>query len=359
VGVYTRKDSPWWWLWLERPGQPGLRERTAIRHEAPTAAQRKALRDLAEAAYRVRMAELARGTYALPGARPAITFARFADWYEAHVSAHQAGAVREREILTTLRATFGPLALADVTRDRVREWMTRRSQTVRPATVNRELDLLKSLLREAVPAYLETSPVAGMRRLPAKRPAGTDAADDEVRVLTHEEETRLLEALSDPRDRALVLAAIDTMARLSSLLGLTWRDDRGAHLVFRRTKNGTTYKVPISTRLRTALDGMPDRDPVYVFAHRRTATLARDWRGVVGNVLERACARAGVTFGREHGGITFHSFRHTGASRMIAAGVDLRTVQELGGWSDIRLLMRYVHPTSEAKRRAVETVSER
>lgn len=372
MGVYTRRDSPWFWLYLERPDGRGLKERTKITVAAPTAAERKRQRELAEDAYRVRMGQLARGTYELPGARPAITFAAYADWYEAHITTHQAGAVREREILKQLRAAFAGRTLAEITKDLVREWMTTRSQVrvrvvdghkvkrqIAPATVNRELDLLKSMLREACPTYLAASPIAGLRRLKGKTGDGTATGDDDIRVLSPDEEARLLAVLRDAGDRALVVAAIDTLARLGSLLSLTWRDDKTTHLVFRKSKNSTTYKVPVSTRLRTALEAVRGRDPVHVFGHRRTAGQARDWRTIVGNMLERACARADVPFGRKAGGITFHSFRHTGASRMIAAGVDIRTVQELGGWSDIRLLMRYLHPTTDAKRRAVELVSKR
>ena len=56
------------------------------------------------------------------------------------------------------------------------------------------------------------------------------------------------------------------------------------------------------------------------------------------------------------GGITFHSLRHTGASRMVDGGVDLRTVQEIGGWSSLRMVERYSHPTPKAKRAAVERI---
>lgn len=355
MGVYTRAGSPWYWLYLERAGTRGLKERTRIRHDAPTAAERKRARELAEDAYRVRMSELARGTYELPGARPSITFAAFADWYAAHVSAHQAGAHREAEILKQLRAAFAGEALTDLTRDRVREWMTARVAVVSASTVNRELDLLKSMLREAVPTYLAASPLVGLRRLTAKRATGTDAGDDALRILTCDEEWRLYKALPDPRDVVLVMAALDTLARLSSLLALTWTDDRRSHLRFRRPKNGRTYTVPVSRRLRAALDALPHAGP-FIFGHRRTATTPALWRSIVKNLLARACQRAGVAYGRTAGGITFHSLRHTGASRMIARGVDLRTVQDLGGWSDVRLLMRYVHPTTAAKQRAVEAV---
>jgi integrase len=356
MGVYTRADSPWFWLYLERASGRGVKERTRIEVDAPTAAERKRQRELAEEAYRVRMGELARGTYELPGSRPDIGFAAFADWYETHVTAQQAGADRERQILKRLRADFGALPLSAVTRDRVREWMTERAAAVAVGTVNREVDLLKSMLREAVPKYLAASPIVKLRRLSPKTEAGTDEDDDTIRVLTRDEEVRLLAALTDPRDRVLVIAAIDTLARLSSLLALTWKDDRGSHLTFRRTKNGKTYRVPVSRRLRAALDTMPDRDAVYVFAHRRTAQKVSQRRSVVKNMLSRTCERAGVTYGRKVGGITFHVFRHTGATRMIAAGVDLKTVQEIGGWSDLRQLMRYLHPSADRLRTAVEAI---
>jgi integrase len=359
MGVYTRQDSPWYWLWLERPGRPALREKTRIPVHAPTALQRKTQRAQAEDAYRARMGELARAGYDLPTALPARTFAALADWYETHVTAHKRGAAREREILQQLRKHFGPLQLADLTLAHVREWMTARraekvprsSRTVSVATVNRELDVLKHVLGSAVPTYLDANPLIGLKRLRAPL--------EPMRVLAHDEERRLLAAVHDARDRALLVAGLDTIARLGSLLALEWRDDHGDHLEFRNPKAGPSYRVPVSARLRAALDALPvDERGRYIFAHRRTTKDPEGWRNAVKLMLRRACARAGIPYGRARGGITFHALRHTGATRMIAAGVDLRTVQELGGWSSLRQLARYAHPTADAKRRAVETVSE-
>jgi integrase len=42
-------------------------------------------------------------------------------------------------------------------------------------------------------------------------------------------------------------------------------------------------------------------------------------------------------------GVTWHALRHTFASRLVAAGVDLRTVQELGGWKTLSMVQRYAH----------------
>jgi len=65
----------------------------------------------------------------------------------------------------------------------------------------------------------------------------------------------------------------------------------------------------------------------------------------------RAVAAAQVTFraaGREDevarlDGVTWRALRHTFASRLVAAGVDLRTVQELGGWKTLSMVQRYAH----------------
>lgn len=52
--------------------------------------------------------------------------------------------------------------------------------------------------------------------------------------------------------------------------------------------------------------------------------------------------------------LTFHSLRHTFGPRLGMAGVDVKTIQELMGHRDIKMTMRYSHPTPEHKRKAVE-----
>lgn len=53
--------------------------------------------------------------------------------------------------------------------------------------------------------------------------------------------------------------------------------------------------------------------------------------------------------------ITFHALRHTGATLMLAAGVDLKTVQEILGHKDINTTMRYVHVLAESVKKAGKT----
>jgi len=51
-----------------------------------------------------------------------------------------------------------------------------------------------------------------------------------------------------------------------------------------------------------------------------------------------------------------HTLRHTFASRLAMSGADLRTLQELGGWKEIKMVERYAHLSDEHKAQAVERI---
>ena len=330
MGVFRRPDSPYWWLWLElKPGHP--RERTAIL-VGTTASGRQDSKRKAEAVYRQRMDALAAGIHDLPGPREAITFADYAAIYARDVVAHHKGAIREREILVVLKAAFEGKLLGAIDKARVQQWMAERRKTVSARTVNRELDVLKSMLRDAVPRYLSASPIVGLKRLPHTPPAR--------RILSPDDEAKLLEAATDPQDRALLILGLDTLIRLSDLLGLRRADRRGVWLTVRDPKGGQPYEVPLSPRAQAALDAIPGAEPYY-FAKFRTATKPRDWRGSVRQRLEYLCKKAGVTYGRKQGGITFHwATRRTGATRLlIAKGQPIPVVQRLGDWKHPDVLL--------------------
>jgi site-specific recombinase XerD len=56
-------------------------------------------------------------------------------------------------------------------------------------------------------------------------------------------------------------------------------------------------------------------------------------------------------------GVTPHTLRHTFASRLVMAGVDLRTVQELGGWASLRMVERYSHLSPSHRAEAIERIA--
>ncbi len=72
----------------------------------------------------------------------------------------------------------------------------------------------------------------------------------------------------------------------------------------------------------------------------------------IGSSFRRASRRANLP------GVTPHTLRHTFASRLVMSGVDLRTVQELGGWRKLARVERYSHLSPQHKARAIERLAE-
>ncbi|MGE5444603.1 MAG: tyrosine-type recombinase/integrase [Ignavibacteriales bacterium] len=66
--------------------------------------------------------------------------------------------------------------------------------------------------------------------------------------------------------------------------------------------------------------------------------------------FENACKKAGIK------DVSFHTLRHTFATRLVLEGVDIDSVRKLMGHSSITMTMRYSHPTPEALKSAVETL---
>ena len=351
MGLYRPPRSPYWWIRCPRPGLPPLRESTKIPADALSATQRATNRALAETAYHARMGDLARARYALPAANPAppLTLEQWATWHDTHVVAHFRGREQERERLATIRKALGHHALPDLTAAHLQEWVTARASKVAPRTVNRELDTLRAVLRSAVAhGHLKASPAARIRRLHTQTPVR--------RLLAPDEETRLLGALRRPDDRALLLMAIDTLCRLGDCLDLRWQDDRGTTLWIADPKRGDGYHVPVTARLRVALDAIRPAEPdpaAYAFAHRRRPVSDKRRRDGVSWMLRAACGRADIPYGRAAGGITWHwATRRTTATRLIQAGHDLATVQQAGHWRDASVVIGIYADADQARVRA-------
>jgi len=369
VGIYKRADSPFWWMHIEGVG---LKTSTGIPVRGSTPTKTSRLRKDAEDVYATRKADLARGAAKLPvRRREAVSFDTVADWYDTHRLAKQRGHEREREILKRLRADFGKTDIRAITPRAVAEWQSarlasptiiaygnlRRTFRAGLSTVNRETDTLKAVLKAAVElGHLDASPLVGMRRL------RTVAA--RRRLMTIDEEDRLLEQL-EPDDTAIVVLGLDTLLRLGDILDLRRGDRDGDRLWIQDPKDptqGEPFYVPLSKRAGRVLDALP-AESLHYFPRRRRAKTERDRRNTIRQMLERACAAADppIPFGRAAGGITFHwATRRTGASRMIANGADIRTVQQIGHWKTPDVVLSIYAESLEAdRRRAVELPGKR
>ncbi len=332
MGVHQHPRSPYWQLWLETGPAGHQREGTKIRI-GTTVTERRESRKLADQLYHRRMTDLAAHVHRLPVPRDEARFQTYAQTYARDTIAHHKGADRERELLQPLLAYFGSHALTRIDRDLVKAYMTARRatrigkgpRTVSAACVNREVDLLKSMLRDAVPKFIEASPLTGMKRMKSIR--------QPKRLLHPEEEIRLLTVATDPQDYALLVLGIDTLVRLGDLLDLRRTDRRGLWLTIRDPKQQEPYQVPLSPRAAAALDAIPHAQPYY-FEKFRRAEKPRDWRSSVRQRLERLCAAADPPIPFGPGGITFHgATRKTGATKLLVQQrVPLAVVQKIGNW---------------------------
>jgi integrase len=267
--------------------------------------------------------------------------------------------------------------LNDLSAWHLEQWRTsRRKANITNATINRDLDALRAALSKAVEWQIISShPLRDVKR------AKTDVFG-RLRYLNSDEERRLRAALHE-RDlkrregrarfntwrkergysllpdfgahadhlRPITILALNTGLRRGELFGLQWRDvDLGAQRLTVRgaaAKTGLTRHVPLNTEAIETLRGWrtcstPNTEDAYVFPGpdgNRMTTLKTSW--------------AKVSKAAQLSDFTFHDLRHTFASKLVQLGVDLNTVRELLGHSDIKMTLRYAHLAPEHKAAAV------
>jgi integrase/recombinase XerD len=166
----------------------------------------------------------------------------------------------------------------------------------------------------------------------------------EPEIFTPEEERRLLAGTRSRRDKVLVEFMLRTGLRLSEVLGAEVDDivdlgDRGAYLRVRQGKGRKDRHVPLEPELYRRLRLWIDR-------HRPGdgRALFPTMRGPVGPMKPEALKSMLDRLGKDTGvHCNAHKFRHTFASRAIAAGVDPITLQRVLGHTTLTMVSRYVH----------------
>ena len=169
-----------------------------------------------------------------------------------------------------------------------------------------------------------------------------------TRILSPEEIRKVLEACP-PDLRLMARVTLESLLRLSEVLNLRREDIGATDLVVLQTKNGKTRKVPLTPELRIELL-THSRGNGFVFGQGEKGEPPT--QAAISVAFGRLMKKIGLP------GVSHHVLRHTGASAMVAAGVSLRVVQEIGGWTSLRMLERYSHPTGEEMARAVRVLVE-
>jgi integrase len=302
----------------------------------------------------VRKREVIQGTY--KPKKLEIPFEKFRQQYLEYSESNKmpSSAQRDENSLKHLQRVFDGKRLSDISPFLIEKYKTmRKGEGAAPATINHELACLRHLFTMAVKwGKASTNPGREVKLL--KEPEGKD------RILTAEEEKRLLDHVrSAPKAKhleAIIITALNTGMRKGEILNLKWEnvDSKNRYISVvtgsmagERTKNGEIRKIPMNEPLTTALKNVKSAFPstVYVFSPDEKQPY-----GDVKTAWWKALKESEIE------GFRFHDMRHTFGSRLGMAGVDIKTIQELMGHKDIKMTMRYSHPTPEHKKLAVKVL---
>jgi len=130
-------------------------------------------------------------------------------------------------------------------------------------------------------------------------------------------------------------------------LNLTWDhvDLKHGFILLNVTKNDERREIPINKTLRETLTGLTRRlDVPFLFFDPATGKRLLD----VKRSFNTACRRAKIKDFR------FHDLRHTFASHLVMAGVDIMTVKDLLGHKSLNMTLRYAHLAPAHKVKALE-----
>jgi len=222
----------------------------------------------------------------------------------------------------------------------------------RAHTINFEIGALKTIFYVAVKwDFIKENPTIGIKKLKVK-----DAKP--IRFLTIEETKRFLDACPDDL-YPIYFTFLNTGMRKAELENLEWTD-----IDFKRKKIKIQWKgdwqpktgereIPISQQMYELLHKLKEENKIglknrYVFPHKDGTKIKTKLREKLIKIAESASIKDLTKV---------HTLRHTFASHLVMAGVDLPTVKKLMGHSDIQTTMIYAHLAKDHLSQAVDKLS--
>jgi integrase len=347
MSLFKRGET--WWYDFQLDGVR-IRESTGLTQKS-AAAQAEAMRK----------ADLTRGFAKAGRAEPSPKFDEFAHkefaaWSENQHREHPSTHERYMRSVKTLVHYFGQrrldmISTADaeqfkIVRSRERRKYAKDRRAVTPAAVNRDLAVLRILFNVAIRFQkAKVNPVMGIKLLPEN--------NLQTRVVSFEEEQAYLVAASQPlRDIAIII--LETGMRPGEIFRLR-KEDVNLGLGFLRIPAGKTpfarRTIPLTERCKIVLSVRTlEAKSNWLFPARHDTEHPINW---LRNAHIAACQKAGI-----NPSFRLYDLRHTALTRMAMAGVDLPTLRELAGHANIQMTMRYVHPSPEHKRAAMQKLED-
>ena len=299
----------------------------------------------------------------------------------------------ERERARQLKKYFGSTPVARISADSVLAYIAERKQAgMANGTINRDLDVLRGVLKRAKRWHMMADDI---------RPLAV--GENVGRALAHDEKVRLLRvATSKPEWQNARLAAqlaLNTTMRGCEIRGLRWRniDLIERVLAVRRSTTKTkageriiplnldAWAVILELRERAKLlfgaeplpdwyvfphaEGSAKPDPTKPMSGWRTA-----WRNLTRAIHCPTCGRLqkpGTTC-RNNGcgaeitgvrssthGLRFHDLRHHAITELSESQTSDQTIMSIAGHVSPKMLAYYSHVRMDAKRKALDALSDR
>jgi integrase len=220
-----------------------------------------------------------------------------------------------------LVAKFGNSPAEDIKPSEIKRWLEEHEEWSL-ATKNRFIALMKLTYRLAEEAQK-------IKYNPARLVRQQKEDNARIRWLTDEEETKLRAAIPSEHLSEFEIGLHTGMRKSEQYEKGLWENVDFANGLLRipKSKHGGVRYVSLNSRVRAVLSMLK---PTPAEGRIMALTSPRSW-------FEQAVKDSGIAH------FTWHDLRHTFISRLVMAGVDLRTVQELAGHKTIQMTMRYAH----------------
>ncbi len=343
MGLIKKPGSKFWWINL-KVGHKRIFESTKTENK------KKAQEILS-----VRHAELLGGISHPPVNEPqevketkAYTFNELSEEYLNWCKGRQKGYTRKKCIIPKLKLFFGDKPLNQFNSNLIEKLQTEcMAKNYKPAYANKILAVLKHMFAKALDWEMITEEtLKKVRRVKLLK-----GEIKRLRYLSEEEAERLV-SNCESYLKPIVITALNAGMRRGEIFGLTWNrvDLKNRIILLDMTKNGERREIPINDTLLQALSGIVRRlDCKYVFYNPNTLKPFDNIKRSFASALRKSHI---LDF-------HFHDLRHTFASRLVMAGVDLITVKELLGHKDIKMTLRYSHLSQAHVRQAISVLDKK
>ncbi len=248
-------------------------------------------------------------------------------------------------LIKQLREAFGNIPLRCFNLMLLEQFQTAKLNMGRkPATANRLIATISHMFTKAVEWGMVEEEILKRIRKVKLLPEN----NRRLRYLSSEECQKLIDSC-DEHLKPIVITALNTGMRKEEILGLKWDnvDLKAGFILLNQdqTKNSERKEIPINQTLRETLEGVVSQFE-YVFVNPLTGKRYDNVKRSFNSALKKAEIRD----------FKFHDQRHTFASHLVMAGIDLVTIKELLGHKDLKMTLRYSHLAPSHKLKAVATL---